>query len=164
MGIFNHLGIRFRELEVHPEKPDILLERFNDKMKEGTSGIEMQIVYHSVFFKIPQENHRWWSPELTLGIEDHEEGSLLRKITGPNPGTFTLAMFIISFAVVMFIFALMFAFSQIQLNLSPVISLLVTTGSLILAGIVIGVLGWGRKKAQSQMQMMNEFVNEILGK
>lgn len=162
MGIFNHLGIRFREIELNTEKPDVLLERFKDKMKEGSSKLEMQIAYHSVFIKVPRKMHKWWSPELTVNIEEHENGSLIRKVTGPNPGTFTLAMFFITSAITFFIFALMFAFSQIQLNLSPMISLLVTLACAAVAIIVIAILGWGRKKAHPQISIMNKFVHEIM--
>ena len=162
MEIFKHLGIRFRELEEHPEHPDVLLDRFKARMKQGISEVDMQIVYHSVFIKIPRKSHKWWSPELTVNIEEHGDGSLIRKITGPNPGTFTFAMFVISFALTIFFFALMFAFSQIQLNLSPVLSLLVTVGSLLLGVAVIAILGWGRKKAHPQIDMMNDFVKIVL--
>ena len=58
-----------------------------------------------------------------MNIEPHDEGSMIKKVTGPNPGTFTFAMFVIIGALVIFFFALMFAFSQIQLNTSPLISL-----------------------------------------
>jgi hypothetical protein len=162
MGVFSRLGIRFRELETHPENHDMLLQRFKEKMKEGHTDVEMQIAYHSVFLKVPQKEHKWWSPELTVNIEEHEGGSQLRKVTGPNPGTFTLAMFVIIFAIVIFFFALMFAFSQIQLNTSPLISLLVIAGSVIVAFLTIAVLGWGRKKAGPQMEVMNRFVIHVL--
>lgn len=162
MGIFSRLGIRFRELETHPENHDVLLQRFKDRMKEGHPDVEMQIAYHSIFIKVPQKDHKWWSPELTVNIEEHKDGSLLRKVTGPNPGTFTLAMFVIIFAIVIFFFALMFAFSQIQLNTSPLISLLVIMGSILVALLTIAVLGWGRKKAGPQMEVMNVFVREVL--
>jgi hypothetical protein len=162
MGIFNRLGIRFRELETHPENHDVLLQRFKERMKSGHPDVEMQIAYHSVFIKVPQKDHKWWSPELTVNIEEHNGGSQLRKVTGPNPGTFTLAMFVISGALVIFFFALMFAFSQIQLNTSPLISLLVIVGSVLIALLTILVLGWGRKKANPQMEIMNAFVREVL--
>lgn len=162
MGIFNRLGIRFRELETHPENHDALLQRFKDRMKEGHPDVEMQIAYHSVFIKVPQRDHKWWSPELTVNIEQHNGGSMLRKITGPNPSTFTLAMFVIIAAIVIFFFALMFAFSQIQLNTSPLISILVIAGSIAIAFLVVAILGWGRKKAHPQMELMNAFVKEVL--
>ena len=122
----------------------------------------MQIAYHSVFIKMPVKFHRWWSPELTVNLEAHEEGSMIKKITGPNPGTFTLAMFVIIGALVILFFALMFAFSQIQLNTSPLIALLVIAGSVVVELLVIAILGLGRKKAQPQLEQMNDFVNEIL--
>ena len=69
MGIFSRLGIRFRELETHPENHDVLLQRFKDRMKEGHPDVEMQIAYHSIFIKVPQKDHKWWSPELTVRIQ-----------------------------------------------------------------------------------------------
>jgi len=87
---------------------------------------------------------------------------MIREVTGPNPATFTLAMFVIIFAIVIFFFALMFAFSQIQLGTSPLISLLVIAGSATITFLVIVILGWGRKKAHAQMEEMKDFVKEVL--
>ena len=162
MSIFNKLGIRFHENYLNPDKPDILLERFRTKQKEDNSSLILQFAYHSVFIKIPDKSHKWWSPELTINIEEHEDGSMIKEVTGPNPGTFTLAMFVITGAIVIFFFALMFAFSQIQLDKSPLISLIVIAGSTILGMAVIVVLGMGRRKAQAQMEMMKEFVKQVL--
>ena len=162
MGIFNNLGIRFREIEMHKEHPDVLLERYKLKKKEGVAGIDMQIVYHSVFLKIPHADHKWWSPELTVNIEEHEEGALIRKVTGPNPGTFTFAMFVIIGAITIFFFALMFAFSQIQLSVSATGSLLVVGGSVVVAVLMVMILGWGRKKAEGQMKVLQDFADKVL--
>jgi len=162
MGLFSNLGIRFREQYIHPEKSEVLLERFRTKQKEGISSLVIQMAYHSVFLKVPPKSHKWWSPELTINIEEHEDGSIIKEVTGPNPGTFTLAMFVIIGAIVIFFFALMFAFSQIQLGTSALISLLVIVGSVIIALLVIMVLGWGRKKAHPQREMMKDFVKNTL--
>ena len=164
MNIFNNLGIRFREQYTHTEKPDMLRDRFRDRKEEGNTSLVMQMAYHSVFLKIPADSHKWWSPELTVNIEEDKDGSMIREVTGPNPGTFTLAMFVIIFAIVIFFFALMFAFSQIQLGTSPLISLLVIAGSAIITFLVIVILGWGRRKAHAQMEEMKDFVKEVLSK
>ena len=160
MSIFNNLGIRFRDHYTHPEKPDIVLDRFKTMEKEAS--LEIQIAYHSVFIKIPDEFHRWWSPELTVNIEAHENGSVIKEVTGPNPGTVTLAMFFFIGAITFFFFALMFAFSQIQLDKSPLISLIVIAGSTMVAILVFIILGMGRRKAQPQIEKMKEYVKEVL--
>ena len=162
MSIFNNLGIRFREQYTHTEKPDVLRDRFRARKQEKNTSLIMQMAYHSVFLKIPADSHKWWSPELTVNIEEDKNGSLIREVTGPNPGTFTLAMFVIISAIVIFFFALMFAFSQIQLGSSPLISLLAIAGSALITFLVIVALGWGRKKAHAQGEEMKEFVREVL--
>ena len=147
---------------MHPDKPDILLERFKSKTKEANPTVIMQVAYHSVFLKVSPALHKWWSPDMTLNIKEHDDGSSITKVTGPNPGTFTLAMFVITFAIVISFFALMFALSQIQLSTSPLISILVIAASVVLAFLVIAILGLGRIKAHPQMEMMDEFVKDIL--
>ena len=162
MSIFNKLGIRFREQYTHTEKPDILLEKFKTRRKEVSKSLIIQMAYQSVFLKIPDDAHKWWSPELTINIEDHPKGSNIKEVTGPNPGTFTLAMFVIISALVILFFALMFAFSQIQLGSSPIISFLVISGSALVTFLVILILGWGRKKAHGQKEMMKTFVRAVI--
>jgi len=162
MGVLSHLGIRFREQYYHTEKPDILLSRFRAKQLEGTSTLDIQVIYQSVFMKIPTMSNKWWSPELTVNIDEHEKGSRIIEVTGPNPGTFTLAMFVIICAIVIFFFALMVALSQIQLGISPLASLFVISGAVIVTLSVIAILGWGRKKAQPQMEVMKDIVKEVL--
>ena len=80
MSIFDKLGIRFHEQYTHHEKPEILLERFKSKQKESGTSLILQMAYHSVFLKIPPKEHKWWSPELTVNIEDHEKGSLIKVL------------------------------------------------------------------------------------
>ena len=162
MDIFSIIGIRFREQHLHPEKPEVLIERFKSISDENIPDLSMQLANHSVFIKVSPGMHKWWSPELTLNIEGHLDGSSITHVTGPNPGTFTFAMFVISSAIVIFFFDLMFALSQIQLNTSPLISMLVIAGSIALTLLVIAILGWGRKKAHEQMGMMSEFVRTVL--
>lgn len=162
MGVFSRMGIRFQEQYLHPDKPDVLLERFRLIQKQANPKVLTQVVYHSVFIKMSPADHKWWSPDMTLNIKEHDEGSSITKVTGPNPGTFTLAMFVITFAIVIFFFALMFALSQIQLSTSPLISILVIAASIVLAFLVIAILGLGRKKALPQMEIMDDFVKELL--
>jgi len=141
--MFQNLGIRFRDQYVHNENPDTLLKRFKEKQNNKSNPFIIQIAYHSVFLKIPEKEHKWWSPELTVNIEAHENGSTIKEVSGPNPSTFTFAMFVIIFSIVIFFFALMFVFSQIQLGTSPHLSLLVIGATIVLALSVIIILGLG---------------------
>lgn len=160
--MFQNIGIRFRDQYYNDEKPDALLEKFKAKQNIKSNPFVIQIAYHSVFLKTPEKDHKWWSPELTVNIEEHENGSKIKEVSGPNPGTFTFAMFVIIFSIVISFFALMFVFSQIQLGTSPHMSLLVIGASIVLAVSVIVILGVGRRKAQPQMQEMKDFVKKVL--
>ena len=164
MNLFSNLGIRLQEQYSSSEKPEILLQRFVDLQDKSAENCIMRVVYNSVFIKVPPKDHKWWSPELTLSIEGNEKGSMIKEVTGPNPGTFTLAMFLIIGAFVIFFFALMFALSQIQLGTSPLMSFLVIGGSVAIAVIVLMILAWGRKKARPQMEMIKEYISQILVK
>jgi hypothetical protein len=162
MNLFSNLGIRLQEQYYNSEKPEDLIKRFRVRQDEGPASFVMRVVYNSVFIKVPTEDHKWWSPELTVSIEEDEKGSLIKEVTGPNPGTFTLAMFLIIGAFVIFFFALMFALSQIQLGTSPLMSFLVIGGSVAIAVIVLMILAWGRKKAHPQMEMMKDYIRQVI--
>lgn len=162
MNLFSQLGIRLQEQYTHPVKPDELLERFRTGQKARSFDGIIRIVNNSIFIKVPPGTQKWWSPELTVSIEENNEGSGIKEVTGPTPGTFTLAMFIITGAIVIFFFALMFAFSQIQLGLSPFLSVLVIVGASVIALLVLVILGIGRRKAKPQMKVLKDFVREAL--
>ena len=162
MNIFSKLGIRMEESYHHPETPDNIIERFTARLNDRTVSMVMRIVGNTIFLKVPPRTSKWWSPELTVKIESKSEGSVIKEVTGPNPGTFTLAMFVITLAIVIIFFALMFVFSQIQLGLPPLISLLIIGGSSLIAFLVLVILSWGRRKARPQMKEMKSFVSEII--
>ncbi len=162
MNIFSKLGIRMEESSFHPKIPDDIIKRFTTRKNNYTDSIEMRIVGNTVFLKVPPGANKWWSPELTLRIELKPEGSIVKEIAGPNPGTFTLAMFVIIAAIVIIFFALMFVFSQIQLGLPPLISLLVIGGSSLIVLLVLVILSWGRRKAKPQMKEMKNFVSDVI--
>lgn len=162
--MLNNLGIRIRDQYHHPETMDAIIGLFSKAKTTPEDIFSFQIVQNAIFVKILPKHHRWWSPELTITLESNDTGSIVKEVTGPNPSTFTLSMFVLIGAVVILFFALIFAASQISLDTSPTTSFLITGGCILIVFMVLAILGWGRKKAQPQMDAMKLFVKETLSR
>lgn len=160
--MLRNIGIRLHEQYSHCENPETLIDRFTRVKNPDDRRLHFQVIEKAVFMKVPPPYHRWWSPELTVTVEKSDNGSVVKEVTGPNPSTFTLSMFVIIGAAVILFFAIIFAFSQISLNTSPVIALMVSGGCIIVVTAVLGFLALGRKKAHSQIKLMKQFVKETL--
>jgi len=69
------------------------LDRFKEALSKKEGNVIGRVVQHHVHLKIiPKELH-YWSPELHMEIEEHEDGSLVRGLFGPRPAVWTMFMF-----------------------------------------------------------------------
>ncbi len=158
----NHFGINIRnryELNEHPEQ---VLRKFIRRLNDSSQPFNLKTANNKVFFKTRAEEAKWWSPELSISIEQSENGTLIREVMGPNPETFTFTIFGIIGGSVLCFFAVMLALSQLNLGLSPTLSLVVAALALLFILIIYSTIALGRRRAASQMKAMTDYAKEIM--
>ena len=112
--------------------------------------------------KICLEDRHYWSPQLTLTLEEISEGGLeIRGLYGPKPSVW--AVFFMSYAAlaVLSLFAGVFGLSQIMLNNSAPILWAIPIMGAVAAGLYLVAQG-GQKIGAEQMFRIHHFYVEII--
>jgi len=157
----DNLSIKFRRQYNLEEPPEVLLTKFKNALNEKTSTLSGKVVQDHLFLKILQSDRYYWSPEMTITFEKEETGTYVREVIGPNPGIYTFTMFLFFFTGTLLLFALMFLFSQITLNMPTTTTWIIIAISFL--GLIFAFLFMlgGRIKAKPQMIILSEFAEEV---
>jgi len=115
------------------------------------------------YLSIPEEDQKYWSPEMHVTVETLEEGSLVRGVIGPKPKIWTMYMFFYSAVVVMFFLGAAMGVSQWMLKMDapwlwsmPV--------CVVLYLLVIAAAKYGQYKSQEQMKSILDFLDSAVDK
>ncbi|NNK79982.1 MAG: hypothetical protein HKO93_00665, partial [Flavobacteriales bacterium] len=80
---------------------DISAEELCERLKEGLRKHNSQVVgeAHKRYanIKIPKYDLHYWSPQLTLTMEESEDKVIVRGLFGPRPAVWTMIMFFYAF-------------------------------------------------------------------
>lgn len=156
------MGINLRRQYANDMSKVELMDRFKEQVPSEDCPCTVHVASHLVTLKILQDEARWWSPEMNLRIEDAEAGSQVNELVGPNPSTFTLAMFFVLFGAVVFIAAFILMLVQLQLGMSSGVALGVTTISALVVGGALTVLFIGRVKAKRQVKLLRKYAKKVI--
>ncbi len=163
--MLNDLGINIRK-NYHS---DLSMEAIQRSFKETTHAENPDFIVRTgnnkVFVSFRNHLKKWWSPELTLTLDEGSDNTQIRELLGPHPATFTMTMFFLTGGVVIFGLAIMLAISQISLGLSASLSFITALVAIIfMAGVYIFLLT-GRIRGSSQMDQLHQFwVNQLPSK
>ena len=136
--------------------------KFANFQKIEEIPFSLQIATHLISLNVNHEELHWWSPEMTLRLENEEGETTFYESIGPNSSMFTLAMFFVIFGSVVFLAALMMSLSQMTIGDSPLLALVTTLFSGLLIVVTFGILAVGRMKAADQVSRLRDFVSRII--
>ncbi len=161
----DNFGIKLKKRYEVVGSPEEILKEFDNKLSENNKNVLGHVVNEKVFLKIPVDQHQWWSPQMTISVDECEEDETKTKIfenIGPNPSTFTLTMFVFFGAGTTIVLSLMWLFSLLTLGHDYSIALTIILVAFLIILAVFSILYNGRRKARSQMQLLRDFVNSVL--
>lgn len=150
---------RFKETVTGTAKGYI--NRIKEAIDHSQEFIGLVSEHYCVIKICPEERH-YWSPELTLTLEETSEGSLeISGLYGPKPSVW--AVFFMSYAAlgVLSLFAGVFGLSQIMLNKTAPILWAIP----IMAAVAIGlylVAQAGQKVGAEQMFRIHHFYEQAI--
>lgn len=148
------------DVVVH-EPPDVVLRRLEERIGEAGEEVWGSVLGSCVEITVRRDELHFWSPQLSLQAEDHEEGTLLIGQVGPQPHVWT--MFVAIYAALGFTtaFALLFSYSQWVLK-QPVWALWgVPVGSLIFACVIV-TARFGQRLGADQTERIMTFLSHAL--
>lgn len=109
-----------------------------------------------------EKDQHYWSPQLTLTIEDIETGSLVRGLYGPKPSVWTMFMFFYSFIGFITMIALMISLSYWSLGQESLIFWSVPALILLFLSLYL-VAYLGQKFGHKQMIYVHKFLEDCIG-
>lgn len=115
-----------------------------------------------VILKIPQEERHFWSPQLSLSLEEEDGGTCIRGLYGPNPTVWAIFFFGYSVLGVLALFVGIIGFSRMSLGLDAMILWLLP----LFAGIAVAlyiIAQTGQKVGAAQMFTLHHFLEKVIG-
>lgn len=158
----NEYSIKLRRKYESEIEPDQLFRKFQSSYDQNPKSVLIRVVKPNIFLKIDESERHYWSPEMSITIEEQENKTQVREVIGPNPAVFTLTMFLIFFAGTLFLFTLMFLFSQMTLKMDTSITWVIIGICFILFAIISLFMFYGRIKAKPQMLIMQDYVKKVM--
>lgn len=144
------MQIRPRFKMIVPEKPDLLLRRFADRLAGEEIACRGSVVQHHVILRMPVSEQRYWTPNLSLEFEDHPKGTLIRGLFGPRPAVWTMLMFFYSGVGFFTLMGTLLGISQWILKMPPS-GLWAFPAGLLLSSTIYLVSKSGQRLSRNQM-------------
>lgn len=150
---------RFREhSEMSQEEVKKRISSVLSSKKDAWIG---EVVDNHVIVKVPRGQQHYWSPQLTLQLEDEDGGTLIRGLFGPKPGVWTMFVFFYSAIGFLTLMALIFGLSQMMLKMDAYGLWAVPVGSVLLIGLFI-ISKIGQRLGREQMEQLHGLLEESL--
>ena len=137
-------------------------QKIHDGLKDGDHPCTGVIVPGFITLKIIQKERHFWSPQLTLNLEEEEGKTLIRGLYGPNPTVW--AIFTLGYGAcgILSLFAAVLGLSQLTLGTSAW-GLWVLPGLAGLALILYFASQAGQKLGVEQTFAIHHFLEGVLG-
>lgn len=137
-------------------------QRIRDELAKSEAPCVGVVIPEHIVLKVPVTERHFWSPQVSLSLEEREDGNtLIRGLYGPNPTVWLLFTFGYIVIGTMAFFALMLGFSKLSLGLDASILWLLPMFALASIGLYF-VAQFGQKLGVEQTFMLHHFVEEIL--
>ena len=126
---------------------------------ESTDKFSATVDPNHIVIRVAPEERHFWSPQLSLTIEEEEENSLVRGLYGPSPNVWTIFLLIYLAIGVLALFALFLGLSYWMLGQDIAIlwALPVLGGAAI---AVYLIAQFGQKIGAEQMFRLNHFIED----
>tara|TARA_R110002124_G_scaffold47149_1_gene140649 strand:- start:86 stop:607 length:522 start_codon:yes stop_codon:yes gene_type:complete len=143
--------------------PDTLFDIISDNLNDNKYKIEGKVLPNFITIYPPHEEQHYWSPQLTVTIEQLETGSLISGLYGPQPSVWTMFIFFYSFIGFVTLIVSLIGLSFISLDKNA--SILWFVPILIIIFLTLYLVAYlGQKFGHRQMIYLHHFMEECLGK
>lgn len=156
------IRIRPRFNQIIRDSPENVESRVRSKLKQPQSECTGRVIPGFIVLEIPISERHYWSPQLSLSLEEHEEGTLIRGLYGPNPTVWSMFAFGYSAIGILALFASIIGFANLSLGLeAPVLWVLPVLGAVAL--VLYLVAQTGQKIGVEQTFTIHHFYEDVIG-
>jgi len=158
------------QLEIRPRfqrssrfSKEEVLARIREQLDGAGQSVCGLVVDQHVTLKVPVEARHFWSPQLSLEIEEVEEGggSLIRGLYGPAPSVWLMFVFFYALLGFVSMIVAIIGFSEWSLGLPGRILWLLPVAAFIVLMIYLSARA-GQKLGHEQMYDLRDFLDEAL--
>ncbi len=154
-----HLRPRFRAQT--PLSLAELTSRLRTELEKQDSLFDGKVLKEFAVLRILAKDQHYWSPELSLQLEQQQQGTLVRGLFGPHPAVWTMFAGFYTFTIFLSLIALLYGLSQWSLDMEPYgLWLLPVPLVLLLSAFAVALVG--QRLGHEQMQALRDFVDQIL--
>jgi len=139
-----------------------IIQRIKDNLKVRKSDCQGATAVGYAMLTVPERERHFWSPHLTITIDDHEGGSLVRGMYTPSPMAWTMFVFFYTAIGLTTLGFLLYALSCLSLD-KPTTTFWWTLGLALLFLTIYLVSYTGQKFGRKQMGQLQNFIEECLG-
>lgn len=167
MNTENSIRLRLRFYKDIDENIEVVRQKFVDYSKVISPDFLMKIRNNHVQFTIRGEKQRYWSPYLSVELEEKEgnekNATHIRGLFGPAQTMWTFFIFLHFIIAGIFLTFLMFAFSDYALNQSIVNDVIIMI-SMVVCWILLYVIArQTRANGYGQMEELERECQKIIG-
>ncbi|MBN8643434.1 MAG: hypothetical protein J0L86_16605 [Flavobacteriales bacterium] len=167
MNTENSIRLRLRFYKDIDENIEVVRQKFVDYSKVISPDFLMKIRNNHIQFTIRGEKQRYWSPYLSVELEEKEgnekNATHIRGLFGPAQTMWTFFIFLHFIIAGIFLTFLMFAFSDYALKQSIVNDVIIMI-SMIICWILLYVIArQTRVNGYGQMEELEKECQKIIG-
>ncbi len=140
---------------------DEITSRIRNKLREGVCPCKGQVTAHFATIYPPPEEQHYWSPQLTITLEEQDNKTLIRGLYGPRPAVWTMFVFFYSIIGFVAIIVSMIGLSYWTLGLQSDILWLVPVMIFIFLSLYL-VAYFGQKFGHKQLTRIHRFLEDCL--
>ena len=155
--------VRPRFQVTSPDLPAVVEDKIREGLSEADAPCLGKVYSGYVSLQLPLEEQHYWSPRLTVTLEELEEGgSLVRGLYGPRPAVWTMFVFFYSLIGFALVIVSIIGFANLSLDKSGAILWLVPI--LVLAFLSLYLVAYfGQKKGHDEMVVLHTFLEANTG-
>ncbi len=153
--------LRLRFQMIVPLSPEGVLNRLRLQLEKPETEFIGTVASGSANLKIPPSLQHYWSPELSVAVEEHEEGTLVRCLFGPRPAVWTMFASFYGLNIFIIVMGIVFGYSQWSLDQTPY-GFWIIPFALVFLGAAYVMAYIGQRMGYEQMLLLRSFLDGAL--
>ncbi|MFQ5583831.1 MAG: hypothetical protein ACE5GL_05295 [Calditrichia bacterium] len=141
--------------------PGKTVERIRDQIKKHEGKVASTVMNNYIILSIPPEKEHFWSPRLTVEVDEHEKGSVVRGLFGPRPSVWTMFAGFYFSVIILGTVGLIFGLVQWSLKMTPY-GLWAVPAAIVLLAVAYGIALSGQNLGLAQMHLLRSVLDKAL--
>lgn len=144
------------------DPPEVIEDKLRTGLDEEGAPCKGKVHSGYVSLQLPLEEQHYWSPRLTVTLEELDEGSLVRGLYGPRPAVWTMFVFFYSLIGFALVIVTIIGFANLSLDKSGAVLWLVPVLVIAFRSLYL-VAFFGQKKGHDEMVVLHTFLEKSTG-